>query len=114
MKTSKSGIHFKVDKNVNDKLTLQSDGFEIENCSSLPLRMNLRFDPSQCMPGEENPYSIFEEGIKNKNVIIEPGHQVSVIFIGGSHWTDLLGFSNWYQDRWHQANQRQSLKAHHE
>ena len=44
MKTSKSGIHFKVDKNVNDKLMLQSDGFEIENCSSLPLRMNLRFE----------------------------------------------------------------------
>ena len=85
MKTSKSGIHFKVDKNVNDKLTLQSDGFEIENCSSLPLRMNLRFDPSQTMPGEENPYSIFEEGIKDKNVIIEPGHQVSDIFIEGVH-----------------------------
>ena len=83
VKTSKSGIHFKVDKNVNDKLMLQSDGFEIENCSSLPLRMNLRFESG--IPEEENPYSIFEEGIKNKNVIIEPGNQVGNNFIGGSH-----------------------------
>ena len=57
---------------------LQSDEFEIENCSSLPLRINLRFESG--IPEEENPYSIFEEGTKNKNVIIEPGHQVSFNF----------------------------------
>ena len=76
--------------------------------------MNLRFDPSQCMPGEENPYSIFEEGIKNKNVIIEPGHQVSDIFIGGFTLDRSLGVFKLLLTRWHQANQWSSLKEHHQ
>ena len=58
IKTSRQNIHFQLDKDVNDRLQLQKDKFDIENCSTLPLSMNLR---------TTYPYSICEEGIRARN-----------------------------------------------